>query len=492
MVSVLRRSLTILPFLAFVLTLLMAGPAWAQAELSVNKTGSPNPVVEGDTLTYRIVVENTGEIGTPPDPTVDNAQDVEVEDVLDPDLKFVSAETSVGNCTKPDPGDAGGTVLCDLGDLEPGDRAIVTIRVRPTTTGPISNTATATSSNTAGDSDTTTTTVLPELVINKLDDPDPVREEGLLHYTLRVTNQGDMDAFDVVILDDLPLDEVDFIRLTEPDGFTCEYDSGLVRCEGDIPAEKTRSVDILVEAEKVDSIENTARVRQGSDPIDSDTERTVVEAQDNNGGDGGGGDGGGSNTNDLDCDDFDSQADAQDEFDEDTSDPNNLDDDGDNIACEQFDYTTNTTNTTNTTDTTDTTGTTDTTDTTSSADPASSAAADAQTADDLTGANGADQAEGAFRCELFLRVEDDNGFDGRADRRHAGFLQYFDGDEDLLVQRIEQCRESEVLADTIPNRRLPGTGGPPLALLAAGVLLVSGLVAGASVLRAGFAARRRR
>jgi hypothetical protein len=155
---------------------------------------------------------------------------------------------------------------------------------------------------------------------------------------------------------------------------------------------------------------------------------------------------------------------------------------------------TNTTDTTTDTVTDDVTTQQTATDPTSSADPNSSASADAQTADDFTGANGAngvDRAEGAFRCELFLRVEDDNGFDGRFGRRHhAGFLQYFDGDEDLLVQRIEQCREREVLADTIPDRRLPGTGGPPLALLAAGVLLVSGLGAGASVFRAG--TRRRR
>jgi hypothetical protein len=124
---------------------------------------------------------------------------------------------------------------------------------------------------------------------------------------------------------------------------------------------------------------------------------------------------------------------------------------------------------------------------TNTASPSATADPEAQTANDLTGA---ERAEGSFRCELFLRIEDDNGFDGRFGRRHAGFLQYFDGDEDLLVQRIEQCREREVIADTIPRRDLPDTGGSPLALLAAGVLLVSGLVAGASVLRA--ATRRRR
>ena len=41
--------------------------------------------------------------------------------------------------------------------------------------------------------------------------------------------------------------------------------------------------------------------------------------------------------NDLDCADFDSQEEAQAEYDSDTSDPNNLDADNDGIACETLD-----------------------------------------------------------------------------------------------------------------------------------------------------------
>src|SRR3712207_2551286 len=97
--------------------LLLAAPAWAQATLSVNKTDSPDPVVAGDILTYRIVVENTTAPEDPADPT-DTAQDVEVVDVLDPTLRFGSVETTDGTCTAPDPGALGGTVTCELGDLE--------------------------------------------------------------------------------------------------------------------------------------------------------------------------------------------------------------------------------------------------------------------------------------------------------------------------------------------------------------------------------------
>jgi hypothetical protein len=57
---------------------------------------------------------------------------------------------------------------------------------------------------------------------------------------------------------------------------------------------------------------------------------------------------------------------------------------------------------------------------------------------------------------------------------------------DFSAELIEDCRRDVVLVDTIPRKvkSLPNTGGPPLVvLLAAGVLLVSGLLTGASVHR---------
>ncbi len=40
---------------AFLALALWGSPAWAQAELTVNKTDSPDPVTEGEVLTYTIV-----------------------------------------------------------------------------------------------------------------------------------------------------------------------------------------------------------------------------------------------------------------------------------------------------------------------------------------------------------------------------------------------------------------------------------------------------
>jgi hypothetical protein len=98
--------------------------------------------------------------------------------------------------------------------------------------------------------------------------------------------------------------------------------------------------------------------------------------------------------------------------------------------------------------------------TTSTADAAETTTADNANRDD------------SFRCEFFLRaVRDDRG-----NLRH----QY--RDDELIVQRFEQCVSGDVLRNTIPNRRLPFTGGMPL--LGLGALGLASIVAGSSVLRA--------
>jgi hypothetical protein len=103
--------------------------------------------------------------------------------------------------------------------------------------------------------------------------------------------------------------------------------------------------------------------------------------------------------------------------------------------------------------------------TTSTAQAQETTTADNNRADDARGAD-------AFRCEFFLRaVRDDRG----------ALKRQYQNDE-LIVQRFEQCVSGDVLRNTIPNRKLPFTGGMPLFGLAA-LGLVS-LIVGAAVLRA--------
>jgi hypothetical protein len=82
-----------------------------------------------------------------------------------------------------------------------------------------------------------------------------------------------------------------------------------------------------------------------------------------------------------------------------------------------------------------------------------------------------------FRCDLFLRaVRDENGL---------LFRQYRDGDreDELIVQRFEQCLAGDVLADTIPDRTLPFTGGMPLPFGGGLLLLVAAAVLAGRIIR---------
>jgi uncharacterized repeat protein (TIGR01451 family) len=130
----------------------------AGADLSITKSGSPNPVTSGQRLTYTITVSNGGP---------QNATGVTVSDPLPASTHFNSASSTQGTCTRsttttPEPKD--GTVTCSLGGLANGATATVTIVVTPTTLGTLTNTASVTGDQAdptpADNSATATTTVL--------------------------------------------------------------------------------------------------------------------------------------------------------------------------------------------------------------------------------------------------------------------------------------------------------------------------------------------
>lgn len=161
---------------------LSASPAWAQAALTVNKTGEPRTVVQGENVTYTVTVTNSG------DATADL---VTLEDDLPDAFNFVSADSTNGTCTEA-PAGTSPEVTCALGPLAAGETATVTIVATARGGGTATNEATA-SSITPGvppASDTADTRVVPNLALNKLDDADPVGTGDLLRYTLRVTNVG--------------------------------------------------------------------------------------------------------------------------------------------------------------------------------------------------------------------------------------------------------------------------------------------------------------
>jgi uncharacterized repeat protein (TIGR01451 family) len=126
---------------------------YAAADVSVTKTDTPDPVHVGQSLTYTIVVTNGG-----PAP----ASGVGMNDTLPKNAGFGSVASTQGSCSlKPQKR----LVTCSIGKLAPGAGATVTIVIKPTAKGTITNVATAQASQAdsdpANNSATTTTTVIP-------------------------------------------------------------------------------------------------------------------------------------------------------------------------------------------------------------------------------------------------------------------------------------------------------------------------------------------
>jgi uncharacterized repeat protein (TIGR01451 family) len=119
-------------------TTLVASPS--QADVSINKTASPNPVNQGTNLVYSLTVNNAG-------PAL--AQDVVANDTLPAQVTYTSSSATVGSCSYTA---STTTVSCNLGSLSVGSTAVVTINVTAVTFSSSSySTNTATVSSTTAD-----------------------------------------------------------------------------------------------------------------------------------------------------------------------------------------------------------------------------------------------------------------------------------------------------------------------------------------------------
>ena len=210
-----------------------------EADVSITKTASPDPVKVGEPLTYKLTVRNNGP---------DKAPDTVVADTLPPNVTLVSATTSDGGCS------GTSTVFCTLGDGAPaGAAATITIVVTPTKAGRLSNTATVSSSAKdpaeGNNAATATVTVLgagterSDRLVVKTHTPSVVLRDGRVTYTIRVTNNGPDPSTGVTLVDTLP-PAVTFVSGSTSQG-VCGG-TQLVTCAlGDLGVGQTATVTIV-------------------------------------------------------------------------------------------------------------------------------------------------------------------------------------------------------------------------------------------------------
>jgi uncharacterized repeat protein (TIGR01451 family) len=125
-----------------------------RADLAITKTDSPDPAHVGQNLTYTIKVTNNGP---------DRAIGVAVTDQLPKNAGYGSSTSTQGSCAiKP----SKNAVVCTIGTMASGASVTITLMVKPTSKGTITNTASVTLTsptdpNTANNTATATTTVTP-------------------------------------------------------------------------------------------------------------------------------------------------------------------------------------------------------------------------------------------------------------------------------------------------------------------------------------------
>ncbi len=242
------------------------------ADLSVAKDDNPDPVNATQNLTYTVTVTNNG-------PSA--ATNVVLTDTLPAAVTFVSATPSQGTCSGTT------TITCNLGAINNGANATVTIVVQPTgaalsLTNTVAVSATEFDPTPANNSDTEATTVNPaaDLAVTKSDNPDPVNVGDNLTYTITVTNNGPNNATGVTVTDTLPA-AVTFVSASA--GCTYNNVPHTVTCViGALNANSNANVTITVtpQPDAVPSITNSVSVTGNEfDPDasnNSDTEDTTV------------------------------------------------------------------------------------------------------------------------------------------------------------------------------------------------------------------------
>jgi uncharacterized repeat protein (TIGR01451 family) len=189
----------------------------AEADLSLSKTATSEPVLAGNDLTYTITVMNNGP---------DDATSATVTDHLPAELTFVSCTATGGGACE----GSGNNRIVTFASLPAGTSETIVITADVSDSTPdgtsVSNSALVTSvtgdPNSANDFDTVSVSVIhqADLAVSKAALPDPVGAGANLTYTVGVTNNGPNAASSVTVTDTLPV-ALTFVSCSATGGGVC-------------------------------------------------------------------------------------------------------------------------------------------------------------------------------------------------------------------------------------------------------------------------------
>jgi uncharacterized repeat protein (TIGR01451 family) len=247
----------------------------AAADLSLDKSDSPDPLVAGTEITYTLHAHNAG-------PSI--APNVTIRDFLPDSVAVISVNGGVGGACVPGvPGDQAHPTRCTYATLAPSATAtmVIVVRVKPGDHKVVSNEATVASDvvdpNTSNNSASSVTAIrIADLAIVKVSDAAEYKPSSQITYTLTVSNNGPGDAENVVVTDALPLDSNDRVAVLDP---SCTLVGFVATCNlGTLAPLASRMVTIaIVPKGKEGFISNTATVASSTfDPDTSNNSSTRI------------------------------------------------------------------------------------------------------------------------------------------------------------------------------------------------------------------------
>ena len=215
----------------------------AVADVSIDKTDSPDPLIAGTDITYTLHANNDGPSTAP---------NVAIRDFLPDSVAVLSVNGGVGGtCVPGIPGYLLRPTGCTYASLASSATRTMTIvvRVKPGDHKVVVNEVNVssdvldpdTSNNTAS---ATTTVRVADLKIVKTSDADTYKPSSPITYTFTVTNNGPADAANVILTDALPLGSNDRVAVLDS---ACTLVGAVATCGlGTLAPLATRTVTITI------------------------------------------------------------------------------------------------------------------------------------------------------------------------------------------------------------------------------------------------------